>query len=146
MRHRPSSRLILLDPSGRVLLFRFSFTKGSLIGQSYWATPGGAVEDGETFEQAAIRELEEETGLVVETVGGEISRREFKFQLPNGEYVIADEHFFMVQTAERKISDKQWSVHEKDVMVAHHWWSRDELAQTSETIFPENLLELIQAI
>jgi len=31
--------------------------------RTYWTFPGGAVETGETFEQAAVREVKEETGL-----------------------------------------------------------------------------------
>jgi len=54
---------LVVDLSGRILLFRFVHRIGALAGQDYWATPGGGVEDGETFEQAAIRELEEETGI-----------------------------------------------------------------------------------
>ena len=33
--------------------------------RTYWTFPGGAVEEGETFEQAAVREVKEETGLDV---------------------------------------------------------------------------------
>lgn len=145
MRSRPSSRLLLLDPAGSVLLFRFTFTKGALAGQVYWATPGGAVENAETFEQAAIRELEEETGLKFDDVGKPIGRRQFMLQVPSGEHVLADECFFAVRTAERVISNHRWSALEKEVMTAHRWWSPEELAETSETFYPEDLVDLILA-
>ncbi|CAH1674799.1 hypothetical protein CHELA41_24016 [Hyphomicrobiales bacterium] len=41
MRERPSARVLLLDQSGCVLLFKFVHRSGPLAGRIYWATPGG---------------------------------------------------------------------------------------------------------
>ena len=48
----------------RVLLVRRN--REPLLGQ--WSVPGGAVELGETLEQAIVREVAEETGLNVEPI------------------------------------------------------------------------------
>jgi 8-oxo-dGTP diphosphatase len=66
---RPSSRLLVVDAQNRVLLFKFNHTRGALSGQQFWATPGGGLDPGETYEQAACRELFEETGLTVDHPG-----------------------------------------------------------------------------
>jgi 8-oxo-dGTP pyrophosphatase MutT (NUDIX family) len=147
MRLRPSARLLVLDPSGRILLFRFVHGNGALAGQDYWATPGGGVEDGETFEQAAIRELEEETGIRVQDIGPEVGRQEFVLQLPDGEHVIADERFFLVKPEETPpLSRDGWSTQEAEIMADHKWWSNEELAQTPATVWPENLLQMLNDI
>jgi 8-oxo-dGTP pyrophosphatase MutT (NUDIX family) len=50
------------DEGGRVLLIKRS-------DNSLWASPGGAQDVGESTVQAAVREVEEETGLHVEVTG-----------------------------------------------------------------------------
>jgi mutator protein MutT len=49
---------------GRVLLIR----RGSEPLKGHWSLPGGLVEVGESLTQAVIREVREETGLIVEPI------------------------------------------------------------------------------
>jgi len=56
----PASCLVVVDDLNRVLLVKRSVEPK--IG--FWCLPGGFMELNETPEQAALRELEEETGLV----------------------------------------------------------------------------------
>ena len=53
----------LLIENGSVLLVKVTYGPN----KGLWMLPGGIVEDGESIEEAAIREFEEETGLTVTT-------------------------------------------------------------------------------
>lgn len=145
MRRRPAARLIVLDPQGRVLLFRFRHREGALAGQDYWATPGGAVESDESFTQAARRELLEETGIAVDAVGPEIAERRFVLQLTDGERVLAEERFFLVRAAAGPLSHDGWTEEEVAVMVEHRWWPAEALRATRETVYPEGLAGILAA-
>ncbi|MBX9694241.1 MAG: NUDIX hydrolase [Cyanobacteria bacterium] len=59
----PTTRVsvVVVNKENKILLVRHK--KGN---QRYWVLPGGRLEYGETFEECAIRELKEETGLDVE--------------------------------------------------------------------------------
>ena len=74
-----------------------------------------------------------------------MTRRELTLQLPNGELVIADERYFLVRSEDTTLSREGWTVEEREVMADWKWWSQAELAQTSETVWPENLLEMLKA-
>lgn len=140
MRTRPSSRLIVLSPENHVLLFRFCHKDDALDGKTYWATPGGGLEHNESFEQAALRELFEETGLTRKTAGPQIASRTFPMMLPSGENVLAEERFFIITADKSDIDRSGWSNNEKEVIRDHYWWSLEELRQTNKIIFPLDLI------
>ena len=52
---------VIKDGAGRLLLIK----RGHEPGKGLWSIPGGRIEPGESDEAALIREVREETGLVV---------------------------------------------------------------------------------
>lgn len=135
---RPSSRLLLVDSTKRVLLFHFT-----LPNRTFWATPGGGLNDGENFEQAARRELWEETGHVVQDAGPQVGAREFPMQLPDGSYVVTDERFFLLRVHSDAVSRQGWTPSENRFISDLRWWTLNELSTTSETVFPQDLLDIL---
>lgn len=74
--------VLITDEQGRLLL-------GKRADNGFWGLPGGAVEPGETTEEAARREALEETGLTVGQMDlfGVFSGPELFYTYPNGDQV-----------------------------------------------------------
>ncbi|MBB3307877.1 MULTISPECIES: NUDIX domain-containing protein [unclassified Enterobacter] len=142
MRTRDSARLLIINSLNQVLLFRFRHENDALVGKAYWATPGGGVKSGETFEQAAIRELSEETGIYVDDVGRPLTERTFEMALPSGEVVLANERFYLIKVADEEISTSGWTENEKTVIDDYHWWNLVELRNTEDVVYPSNIPDI----
>lgn len=134
---RPAARLLVHDPQGRLLLFRFTANDRP----PFWITPGGAVDRGETFEQAARRELREETGLALEP-GPLVAVRHVNFITIEGIHVDAEERFYAVPVQEARIDTAGHTEVEKAFMLSHRWWTPDELAAHDEVWYPVDLLDI----
>ncbi len=138
---RPAARLLLLDPQDRLLLFRFTAEDRP----PFWCTAGGAVDPGESFEDAARRELREETGLELDP-GGEVARREVAFTTLEGVPVIGDERYFLIRTATTDIATHGHTELERRVMQQWRWFTREELASWPETIYPRDIITMLDAL
>ncbi|HSE30658.1 MAG TPA: NUDIX domain-containing protein [Pyrinomonadaceae bacterium] len=74
---------ILINPSGKVLLQQRD-NNPSIRYPNHWALFGGSMEDGETADEAVVREVEEEIGFQLQTFGLfrefiQNNKREFAF-------------------------------------------------------------------
>jgi 8-oxo-dGTP pyrophosphatase MutT (NUDIX family) len=138
---RPAARILLLDDKGRVLLFRFDAGDRP----AFWATPGGAVDPGESFAEAARRELCEETGLDLEC-GEQVHRRVVEFVTLEDVPVLADERYFLVRAGTCAIDTAGHTELERRVMQEHRWFEPGEIAGWPEPIFPEDLTAMLEAL
>jgi hypothetical protein len=57
--------------------------------------------------------------------------------------VQADERFFLVRVAETAIDTSRHTALEQQLMTQHRWFTRAELADWPEAVFPANLGEMI---
>nr|WP_202390970.1 NUDIX domain-containing protein [Erythrobacter ramosus] len=137
---RRAARLIVLDPEGRALMFRYDVPGRD----PFWVTAGGECEPDESFEEAARRELLEETGFTADP-GPQIARMTPEFITVQGEPVQADERFFLVRVAEAAIDTSRHTETELALMTQHRWFTLDELESWHEAIFPVELADMIRS-
>jgi 8-oxo-dGTP pyrophosphatase MutT (NUDIX family) len=64
---RDAVRVVVRDSEGRILLFHARDVEAPELGE-WWELPGGGIDAGESYLQAAIRELREETGIAISVV------------------------------------------------------------------------------
>ena len=149
MRIRPTARLLVIDQQQRILLFQVHdhrpFHAAHPDMTVYWITPGGGVEPHESFEQAAQRELWEETGIQIEAVGSCVWRYERVLHGDSGS-VRLQERFFMVSVSTSLVSQTNMFADEHETHRAYHWWPRSELLQSQEAFVPPTLPQALQPL
>lgn len=138
---RLAAKVILIDRTDRVLLFRGGDPTAPEAG-TWWFPPGGGLEPGETPEQAARREVLEETGLVLGDLGPIIFHRHTEFTY-NGIDLVSEEDYFVVRVDTFEISTDGWTELEREVVAEYRWWPINELRATVDVVYPDELIWLI---
>jgi len=139
---RETARVLLVDAERHVLLFEM---QGPDAYDLIWITPGGQLNDGEEPEEAASRELHEETGLLIAPceLGRPVAVSEGSFRW-KGEDVVASDVFFIYEHPRFKLDVSGHTRPEQDHYRRARWWSLDELTSTTEAVFPAGLDLLVR--
>jgi len=136
---RFAARAIVLTPDDRILLVRFS-PPHALDG--WWATPGGALDAGETHEEGLRRELLEEAGIEA-PIGPCVWTRVHEFDW--GErFVRQIERYYVVRVQSDEIAP-QLDLAAEDVH-GIRWWTLPELEASDEVFAPRRLPQLIRRL
>lgn len=140
MRVRQAVRALIVDGSSRVLLFHADLPDRP----PWWYAPGGGVDPGETDEQALVREVAEETGLVVDitTLGQPVWTREYIFRWKEQDERHL-ERFFLVRVGEPAVDISGLDPDEAAVVREYRWWTLADMASSTEVFSPRRFAELL---
>ncbi|MER5337255.1 NUDIX domain-containing protein [Micromonospora sp. NPDC002717] len=144
---RRSARVLLLDSASRILLLRFLVDSTDPDRGHGWATPGGGVNDGEPLPHAAARELHEEIGLAVAPhhLGQPVAYCAGYADLGWASGVFRDD-FFYHRIDTHDVDTTRMETLERTYHAGHRWWLLDELASTTDTVYPFGLARLLADI
>lgn len=142
---RSAVRLVVLDANGKLLLFHTRDQWQPDLG-TWWELPGGGIHPGETYLEAAVRELREETGIVAEPsqVGLPAWRRRASFRYRQARHlqdeVVATVH---LPVPGPDIDESQRLDYEKEDYFGYRWWPVPEVLGSSERFYPGRLPVLL---
>lgn len=106
----------IYDEKNRLLLG----LRKSSHGHGTWCPPGGHLEYGESFEQAAVRETKEETGLIIAEKDLSVCG------VTNDFFKESGKHYITIHLRAQKFSGKE-NICEPEKCVEWRWFELDNL-------------------
>jgi 8-oxo-dGTP pyrophosphatase MutT (NUDIX family) len=148
--NRRTARVILCKANQQIFLLNTHFDPEVGLGPR-WLTPGGGIDPGETIQQAALRELFEETGLKLEPeqLGELVWQSQGRWDWADGvNFHTYEDYFYLVRlerlgNADFILDDSGWTVDEHRDVLEHRWWDLTELKDSGEPVGPPDLISFL---
>ncbi len=145
--HRVGARVLLVDDAvpGAARLLMMLGHDPHQPERSFWFTPGGGIEAGESAREAAVRELAEESGYVLEVdeLEGPVWQRTAVFDFASLPYTQTEEIFVgrLADAERRAVAAAAWTADEVEAIDQVAWMTRAQLIDDGREVFPAALLE-----
>ncbi|MEO3778322.1 NUDIX domain-containing protein [Micromonospora sp. B11E3] len=144
---RRAVRLVVLDADERLLLFHTRDPEHPRLG-TWWELPGGGMDPGETYLDTAVRELREETGILVDParVGPPNWRRWASFIHRQRRHV-QDEVILPVRLDRPgpDVDETDRLDYEREDYFGFRWWAVGDVVASRERFYPGRLPGLLAA-
>ncbi|MFI5202821.1 MAG: NUDIX domain-containing protein [Candidatus Kapaibacterium sp.] len=147
MKTRNQARGIVLNSRGEMLFVKHKDSLPADPNQpdrlEYWVPPGGGLEDGETYEEAAVREVFEETGLRVEGSSRHVHTLE-KPLMFGGELRLMHAQYYLIFHSGKSCDVMNGDPDEgiKEV----RWWSLENCEGSGEIFLPDGIFDIFRSV
>ncbi len=112
---------------------------------AWWEIPGGGMDPGESSEQAALREVHEETGIANVEIGPCIWTQQVQFTFA-GMFFDSDERIHVAWCDGGEYAPKGLEYFEALAFRGAKWWDVEELIASDEPVLPPRLREFLAPI
>jgi 8-oxo-dGTP pyrophosphatase MutT (NUDIX family) len=137
--------MFIVDDEDRLLLMQERRDIGSE--HTIWITPGGGVEPGESLSAGAVREVYEETGLVLvlDPEARPVYVDRSLFTIAGGWYDQTNHYFLARVESGVVIEPAAHTEIERLVVLGHRWWDLDDLDASPALREPAAIVEIVRA-
>ncbi len=143
-RKRPAARVVLLDRENRIFLVNAS-DPADRSKSDWWEIPGGGMDPGESSEQAAAREIYEETGISDFEMGPCIWTQQVQFTFA-GIFFDSDERIHVAWCDGGEYNPQGLEFFEAMAFKGAKWWDVDELLASDVPVLPPRMREFLAPI